>query len=78
MNFITGVLLKTAWEVIKGQLFSIGWKIIFERFVTRLVVWGLTKLKRMNTNDLLQGTVDDILAELQKQRLPQAKLEPDK
>ncbi|WP_281222118.1 hypothetical protein [Photobacterium sanguinicancri] len=69
MNFITGVLLKTLLEVLKGLFLQIGWKIILERFATRAVVWGLETLKNLTTNDVVQGTVDDVIASLQGKRL---------
>ncbi|EID0059670.1 hypothetical protein LA284_000071 [Vibrio vulnificus] len=69
MNFLTGIVGKTLFEVLKGLLFQISWTIILERFATRLVVWGLETLKGLSTNDVLQETVDDIIAALQGKRL---------
>ncbi|EJG1733783.1 MULTISPECIES: hypothetical protein [Vibrio] len=69
MSFLTGIIGKTLLEVLKGLFFQIGWKIILERFATRLVVWGLETLKGLSTNDVLQETVDDIIAALQGKRL---------
>ncbi|MEK2149705.1 hypothetical protein WOC01_00465 [Vibrio parahaemolyticus] len=69
MNFLTGIVGKTLLEVLKGLFFQIGWKIILERFATRLVVWGLETLKGLSTNDVLQETVDDIINALQGKRL---------
>ncbi|MCR9569961.1 hypothetical protein NB524_06315 [Vibrio alginolyticus] len=69
MSFLTGIIGKTLLEVVKGLFFQIGWKIILERFATRLMVWGLETLKGLSTNDVLQETVDDIIAALQGKRL---------
>ena len=69
MSFLTGIIGKTLLEVLRGLFFQIGWKIILERFATRLVVWGLETLKGLSTNDVLQETVDDIIAALQGKRL---------
>ncbi|WP_274023249.1 hypothetical protein [Vibrio parahaemolyticus] len=69
MNFLTGIVGKTLLEVLKGLFFQIGWKIVLERFATRLVVWGLETLKGLSTNDVLQETVDDIINALQGKRL---------
>ncbi|WP_102418072.1 hypothetical protein [Vibrio cyclitrophicus] len=69
MSFLTGIIGKTLLEVLKGLFFQIGWKIILERFATRLVVWGLETLKGLSTNDVLQNTVDDVIASLQGKRL---------
>ena len=69
MSFLTGIIGKTLLEVLKGLFFQIGWKIILERFATRLVVWGLEKLRDLSTNDVMQATVDDVIASLQGKRL---------
>ncbi|EJP3282806.1 hypothetical protein Q5V21_001776 [Vibrio parahaemolyticus] len=69
MSFLTGIVGKTLFEVLKGMFFQISWTIILERFATRLVVWGLETLKGLSTNDVLQDTVDDIIAALQGKRL---------
>jgi len=69
MGFITGIIGKTAWEVLKGLLFQIAWKAILERFLTRLVIWGLEKLKNMTTNDVVDETVTDIIKSLRGRRL---------
>lgn len=74
MSFLTGVLGKTIWEVLKGLLLQIAWKVIVERFATRVVVWGLEKLKSLTTNDVAQDTVDDILLSLQGKRLKEVPL----
>ncbi len=69
MSFLTGIVGKTLFEVLKGLFFQISWTIILERFATRLVVWGLETLKGLSTNDVLQDTVDDVIAALQGKRL---------
>lgn len=69
MSFLTGIVFKSIWEIVKGLFFQIGWKIVAERFVTRLVVWGLESLKGLTTNDVAQDTVDDVLLSLQGKRL---------
>ncbi|MDW3165424.1 hypothetical protein [Vibrio sp. Y184] len=69
MNFLVGIVGKTLLEVLKGLVFQISWTIILERFATRLVVWGLETLKGLSTNDVLQDTVDDIIAALKGKRL---------
>ncbi len=69
MKFITGIIGKTLFEVLKGLLFQISWAVILERFATRLVVWGLETLKNLTTNDVVQETVDDIIHSLQGKRL---------
>lgn len=69
MKFLTGILGKTAWEVFKGIFFQITWKVILERFATRLVIWGLEKIKSLSTNDVTQDTMDDIIMSLKGKKL---------
>lgn len=74
MSFLTGLfgntwLGKTLLEIIKGLFMQISWKVILERFATRAVIWGLEKLRDLNTNDVIQKTVDDIIFELRGKRL---------
>lgn len=61
MNFLTSILGKTLWEVLKGLFFQVAWKVILERFASRLVIWGLEKIKSLSTNDVTQETVNDII-----------------
>ncbi len=74
MGLLTGILGKTAWEVLKALVLQISWKIIVERFATRVVIWGLEKLKSLTTNDVAQDTVDDILLSLHGKRLKEVPL----
>ncbi|GLR75987.1 hypothetical protein [Aliivibrio sifiae] len=69
MNFLMGIFGKSLWEIVKGIFLQITWQVIVERFATRLVVWGLEKLKSLTTNDVMQETVDDVLMSLQGKRL---------
>lgn len=69
MNFLLGVMGKSLLEVLKGLILQIAWGVILERFATRCVIWGLNTLKTLATNDVLQETVDDVIASLQGKRL---------
>ncbi|GEK12012.1 hypothetical protein [Aliivibrio fischeri] len=69
MNFLMGIFGKSLWEIVKGIFLQITWQVIVERFATRVVVWGLEKLKTLTTNDVMQNTVDDVLLSLQGKRL---------
>jgi len=64
-----GIFGKSLWEIVKGIFLQITWQVIVERFATRMVVWGLEKLKTLTTNDVMQNTVDDVLLSLQGKRL---------
>ncbi|PNI06187.1 hypothetical protein C1N32_04090 [Vibrio diazotrophicus] len=69
MSFLTNILGKTLWEVLKGLFFQVAWKVILERFASRLVIWGLEKIKNLSTNDVTQETVDDIIQSLKGKKL---------
>lgn len=69
MNFLIGVFGKSLLDIVKGILLQITWQVIVERFATRVVVWGLEKLKSLTSNDVMQDTVDDVLQSLQGKRL---------
>ncbi|ADT88625.1 MULTISPECIES: hypothetical protein [Vibrio] len=69
MNFLTSILGKTLWEVLKGLFFQVAWKVILERFASRLVIWGLEKIKTLSTNDVTQETVNDIILSLKGKKL---------
>lgn len=56
-------------EVVMGMVGRVLWKSIGERFATRLIVYGLGKLKDYSTNDVVDGTVDDIVASLKGKKL---------
>ncbi len=68
-----GIFGKSLWEIVKGIFLQITWQVIVERFATRLVVWGLEKLKSLTTNDVMQETVDDVLMSLQGKRLKEVR-----
>lgn len=69
MSFLTNILGKTLWEVLKGLFFQVAWKVILERFASRLVIWGLEKIKSLSTNDVTQETVNDIILSLKGKKL---------
>ncbi len=74
MHFLTNILGKTLWEVLKGLFLQIAWNVIAERFITRLVIWGLEKMKNMSTNAVTQDTVNDIILSLKGKNLSEVEL----
>nr|VVV04439.1 hypothetical protein AW0309160_01834 [Aliivibrio wodanis] len=78
MNFLIGIFGKSLLDIAKGIFLQITWQVIVERFATRVVVWGLEKLKTLTTNDVVQGTVDDVLKSLQGKRLKEVPIISDK
>ncbi len=69
-NSLTWKLLVDAISALIGR---IGWKIIVERLITRLVVAGLRKLASMTTNKLMKETVEEIVNQLLKDGLKKAR-----
>ncbi|WP_019615093.1 hypothetical protein [Psychromonas ossibalaenae] len=74
MHFLISILGKTIWEILQGMLFKMAWNVMAERFVTRLIIGGLETLKSLSSNDVVQGTVDDIVLSLQGKRLKEVPL----
>lgn len=65
MNILLGFLKEFGLSMIG----KIGWKVVGERFASRLVLYGLEKLKNYSTNDVVDSTVDDIIASLKGKKL---------
>jgi hypothetical protein len=63
---ILAPLFKEVGLAMIGKLFG---KVIVERFMTRVVVYGLSKLKSYSTNDVVDATVDDVIALLKNKKL---------
>ncbi len=51
------------------MLGKVTWRVVFERFYTRLLIYSLKKIKNMNTNDVIDDTVQDIIDILKGKRL---------
>jgi len=66
MISIAFVLLK---EVLLATVAKVAFKAVAERFATRLVIYGLEKLKGYSTNDVVDSTVEDIIQSLKGKRL---------
>lgn len=66
MHKIALIALK---ELLLATVAKVAWKAVAERFFTRLVVYGLEKLKDLSTNDVIDETVDDIIQSLKGKRL---------
>lgn len=64
------VVLGFLLDMLKSMFFRIAWKSVTERFASRVVVYGLEKLKAKSTNDVIDNTIDDVLNSLRGKRLP--------
>jgi hypothetical protein len=56
-------------ETILSIIGKVGWKVIGERFMTRLVIYGLNKLESYSTNTVVKQTVADIVNQLKGKKL---------
>ena len=63
------IFLAIIKETTLSLLGKIAWKAIFERFYTRLVIYGLNRIKDMNTNEVIDDTVQDIINDLKGKKL---------
>lgn len=66
MTTIMFNLLKEAFLSLVGK---IAFRVLAERFMTRLVIYSLQKLKDYSTNDVVDKTVQDIIDQLKGKRL---------
>lgn len=64
------------WKLVSDSLSAvigrIGWTVVLERLLTRILIASLRWLKGLSTNDVVDETVDDIVKQLQGKRLAKA------
>ena len=63
---IVGNVLKETVLALVGKL---PWTVLLERFLSRLLVWCLVKLRKLTTNHLWQGTLEDLIQSLTNPKL---------
>ncbi len=66
------ITFKLLGDMVLALLMKIGWRVIFERLLTRVMVGCLNWLARLNTNKIWQATVNDILKDFQDRGLTKA------
>ena len=66
---ILNVLGIGVWEVLLALVGKIAWRALGERFATRVVLYGLNKLKSTVGNAVVQETIDDITKQLEGKSL---------
>jgi hypothetical protein len=66
MTNIVYTLLKEVFLSLVGKL---AFKVLAERFMTRLVIYGLEKIRSYTTNEVIEETVQDVLSQLKGKRL---------
>lgn len=62
-------MVKDSFLMITGK---INWRIVIERFLTRVLVLILRWVKGLSSNTLVNSTVEDLLAQLREHGLAQA------
>lgn len=68
MNMIT-ILFTMLKEIFLSLVAQIAFKVVLERFSTRLVIYGLNQLKDYSTNEVVDETVQDIISQLRNKKL---------
>jgi hypothetical protein len=58
------ILFTMLKEIFLSLVAKIAFKTVLERFSTRLVIYGLEKLKGYSTNDVVDETVQDVINQL--------------
>ena len=66
MTTIAYSLLRETFLSLAGKL---AFRVLAERFMTRLVIYGLEKLRSYSTNEVVEGTVQDIISQLKGKKL---------
>ena len=66
---MTAILFTALKEIFLSLLTKVAFKAVGERFATRLVVYGLDKLKDYSDNDVVDETVDDIINQIKGKKL---------
>lgn len=59
------IIVAALKELLLALVVRVTWKAVAERFLTRLVIYGLEKLRDMSTNKVVDDTVTDIILSLQ-------------
>jgi hypothetical protein len=58
------ILFTMLKEVFLALVAKVAFKTVLERFSTRLVIYGLEKLKTYSTNEVVDETVQDVINQL--------------
>lgn len=66
---MVGILFSMLKEIFLALVAKIAFKVVAERFASRLVIYGLEKLKKASSNDVVDATVQDIIDQLKGKRL---------
>ncbi len=66
---MTNIMYNLLKEVFLSLVGKLAFRVLAERFATRLVIYGLNKLRQQSTNEVLEETVQDVLSQLKGKKL---------
>ena len=66
---MTTILFNVLKEEFLSLVGKLAFKVLAERFMTRLVIYGLDKLRNYSTNEVVDETVTDIINQLKGKKL---------
>ena len=66
---MTPVITALVKEVFLSLVGKLAFRVLAERFATRLVLYGLNKLQSQATNTVAKETVTDIISQLKGKKL---------
>ena len=61
---MVSILFTLLKEVFLSLVAKVAFKVVLERFSTRLVIYGLEKLKNYSSNEVVDETVQDVINQL--------------
>ena len=66
---MTTIVYSLLREVFLSLVGKLAFRVLAERFMTRLVVYGLERLRSYSTNEVVEETVTDIISQLKGKKL---------
>jgi len=66
---MTNIVYNLLKEVFLSLVGKLAFKVLAERFMTRLVIYGLEKIRSYTTNEVVEETVQDVLSQLKGKKL---------
>ena len=66
---MTNIMYNLLKEVFLSLVGKLAFKVLAERFMTRLVIYGLEKIRSYTTNEVIEETVQDVLGQLKGKKL---------
>lgn len=64
-----GIVFNLLKDLVLSIASKIAFKVILERFMSRLLVYSLVKLSNYTTNDVVEATIVDVINNLEGKKL---------